>query len=532
MKKFLRTLSLISAAALVFTGCTGKGTSTTGGTAQTSNKPFIYVAQQVVGSIDPAIGIDETELVSIINMYDPLFYPERTNGSMNPVPRLAKSYEVSADGKKYTIELRDDITFHSGNKLTAKDVVYTLKRELALKRGNSWLWDGLFADGAVKATGDDTTVEFNLNKPYAPFIASLTQLFIVDSQLLEKNTVNNDYGKKFLESNDAGSGPYSLGTWNRESEINFKAFDKYFLGWSGNHVKNAQMKFITEEATAKTLLISAQADLVHEYLNTTAYEEFKKQSSLTVKEDPSAMIQEMPMNTQKAPTDDINVRKAIATIFDYATANKDINMGAVQARGPVPNMVKGNSTTLAMYSRNVEKAKEYLAKSKYAGQKLEVTYQYVGGDATERQLGQLLTQNLAEIGITVKVIAATWPQITESVTKPETTANLTMLYDTLKYPHLDSHTYGKYHPSAHGNYRSAAWLDNADVTKTLEAARASITEDEQLKLYGKAQDLITELCPSIYIADTTHRIAYQKNVKGYEFVPLMGYDIAFYYFSK
>lgn len=530
MKKILKITAMLSMAAIILTGCAGKKTDTSGSN-QNSVKPFIYVAQQVVNSIDPAIGIDETELVSIINMYDPLFYPERTNGSMNPVPRLAKSYDVSTDGKKYTIKLRGDVSFHSGNKLTAKDVVYTLKRELALKRGNAWLWEGLFKDDAVKAI-DNVTVEFNLNKPYAPFIASLTQLFIVDSQLLEKNTVNNDYGQKYLESHDAGSGPYSLGTWNRESDINFKSFDKYFMGWDGTHVNNAQMKFITEEATAKTLLISGQADMVHEYLNTTAYEEFKKQSSLTVKEDPSAMIQEMPMNTQKAPTDDINVRKAIATVFDYDTANKDINMGAAQARGPVPNMVKGNSATLTMFSKNVEKAKEYLAKSKYAGQKLEVTYQYVGGDATERQLGQLLTSNLAEIGITVKVIAATWPQITESVTKPETTANLTMLYDTLKYPHLDSHTYGKYHPSAHGNYRSAAWLDNADVTKTLEAARAAITEDEQLKLYGKAQDLITSLCPSIYIADTTHRIAYQKNVKGYEFVPLMGYDIAFYYFSK
>lgn len=532
MKKVFRTIAAVGILTIALSGCGSKTASTSGSSSSSANnKPFVYVAQQVVDSIDPAVGVDETELISVINMYDPLFYPKRTNGSMDPVAHLAKSYQVSSDGKKYTVKLRNDVTFHSGNKLTANDVVYSMQRELALKRGNSWLWDGLFTDGSIKAV-DDNTVEFDLSKPYAPFIASLTQLFIVDSQTVKKNAVNNDYGAKYLESHDAGSGPYTLGQWNRQSEIDFKAYPKYYLGWKNSQFKNVQMKFITEEATAKTLLISGQADMVHEYLNTTAYEEFKKNSNLVVKEGPSAMIQEMPMNTKKAPTDDINVRKAIATAFDYNTANKQINDGAAQARGPVPNMVKGNSPDLTMYKTNIDQAKAYLAKSKYAGQKLEVTYQYVAGDATERQLGQLLTTDLAQIGITVKVSEATWPQITQAVTKPDTTANFTMIYDTLKYPHVDSHTYGKYAKSAQGNYRSASWLDDAEVNQTLDDARAAISQDDQLKLYEKAQDLITALCPSIYIADTTHRIAYQKDIKGYEFVPLMGYDIAFYYFSK
>lgn len=536
-KRWLKSL-FIGTLALTLTACGSNAESTEGSSTSPEksggsvgsmpDRPFVYVAQQVVGTVDPAKALDETELISVINMYDPLYYPERTDGSMSPAPHLATGYEVSEDGLTYTLTLRDDVTFHSGNLMTADDVVYSIERMLAIGEGNSWLWQGLFAENGVTKV-DDTTVTFTLNEPYAPFVSTLTQLFIVDSTLLKENEVDGDYGQAYLADNEAGSGPYTLNKWNRESEISFTAFTDYWQGWEDGKIDEAQMKFVNEEATVKTLLVSGQADMVHQYMNITAFDEFKEVDKLTVQEDPSAMIQEMPMNTQKAPTDDINVRKAIAAAFDYTIANEQILVGGTQAEGPVPLSVEGHSDKVTVFNRDLEKAKAYLAQSKYADQDLTVEFMYVGDDSQSRQYSQLLTSNLAEIGITVELTPVTWPQITEAVSNKETTANLTMISDTLKYPHVDSHTFGKYHPSTHGNYRSASWLDNPSVTSKLEEARGETNVEEQLALYQEAQDLITELAPAIYITNTTHRIAYADYVENYEFVPLMGYDIAFYY---
>lgn len=537
-KRWMMKATVLGLVALTLGACGGNDTtdtSSTAGSNQTAepgkmpDRPFVYVAQQVVGKIDPARALDETEMISVVNMYDPLYAPERTGGSMEPTPHLATGYEVSEDGKTYTLTLRDDVTFHSGNPFTADDVVYSMERMLAIGEGNSWLWEGLFVEDGVNADGPDKVV-FELNKAYAPFISSLTQMFVVDSKLLQENEQAGDMGQAFLEENDAGSGPYTLDKWNRETEITFAKFDDYFQGWEEGQVENAEMKFVPEEATVKTLLVSGQADMVHAYLNPTAFTEFSKQSNLVVQEDPSAMIQEMPMNTQKAPTDDVNVRKAIASVFDYETARDQIMNGVAPSRGPVPTTLKANSETATVFERDVEKAKEYMAASKYAGQELEVTFMYLGDVASQRQFSQLITSNLKEIGINAKLVEATWPQVTEAAADKSKTANITVISDTLKYPHVDSHTYGKYHPSTHGSYRSAAWLDDAAVTEKLEAARLETDEAKQETLYKEAQDLITELAPSIFVANTTHRIAYGDYVNGYEFVPLMGYDISFYHF--
>ena len=108
---------------------------------------------------------------------------------------------------------------------------------------------------------------------------------------------------------------------------------------------------------------------------------------------------------------------------------------------------------------------------------------------------------------------------------------MVVISDTLKYPHLDSHTYGIYHPSAHGSYRSSSWYDDAATTKVLESARNSIDPDEQLAFYKEAQALINENAPSIYVANPNHRIAYRDYVDGYKYVGILGYDVGFYYLS-
>jgi peptide/nickel transport system substrate-binding protein len=494
------------------------------------NRPFVYVAQQVVGSVDPAKVVDETEVISAINLYDPLYYPDMANKSMAPVPHLATGHTVSADGTTYDISLRQNVTFQSGNPLSADDVIYSIQRMLAIKLGYSWLWNNVLNSENITKV-DDHTVRFKLNYAYAPFIASLTQLYVVDSVLLKGKEVNNDYAQGYLENNSAGSGPYILKSYDRNAQVEFTAYDKYWKGWKDNQFKDVQMKIITEEATVKTLLVSGQADMVHQWLPVSAYKELESNNGVLVDRQPSAKLQEIHMNNQKAPTDDIYVRQAISTAFDYDSLLENVLGGCQRAEGAVPVIVPGHSKGVTVYKRDLNKAKEYIARSKYSGDQLKVTFMYLGDYSEQRQYAQLLQFNLQEIGVPVELIPSTWAQIVEACLSPAASPNLSLISDSLKYPHVDSPTYGIYHPSAAGSYRSASWYRNDEVTKLLESARQAIDVDQQMALYEKSQDIVTAEAASLYVANPTHHVAFRDYVEGYTFVGLMGYDISFYYLS-
>ena len=87
---------------------------------------------------DPADAYDSASGMIIENVYDTLYrYEGRGDGGSHIVPRLATGHTVSADGLTYTFTLRDDVYFSNGDKMEAKDVVYSWCRVLGLGSPNS-----------------------------------------------------------------------------------------------------------------------------------------------------------------------------------------------------------------------------------------------------------------------------------------------------------------------------------------------------------------------------------------------------------
>ena len=136
-----------------------------------------------VGEIDPAKGTDYADTILAINLYDTLVYPNQ--GGSGVQPHLASEWTI--DGATYTFTLRDDVTFNSGNPLTAADVVYSFERMMAMGQGNSSLFAGVV--DSVEAT-DSSTVVFTLSSPFAPFLATLVRMPIVDMAVVKANEVD------------------------------------------------------------------------------------------------------------------------------------------------------------------------------------------------------------------------------------------------------------------------------------------------------------------------------------------------------
>jgi peptide/nickel transport system substrate-binding protein len=162
---------------------------------------------------------------------------------------------------------------------------------------------------------------------------------------------------------------------------------------------------------------------------------------------------------------------------------------------------------------------------------LTFDYWFPTGNELGRQIGLLFQSNLAAIGVKLNLKETPWAQMVQASASAETNPDVASIFDTLKYPHPDSHTYGMYHPSAWGSYRTISRYKNDEVTRVLEQARATIEREAQLGLYKRSQELVVQDYPSIYVANPLHRIAFRDYVKGYRYVGLLGYDVAFYDFT-
>ncbi|HEV8310362.1 MAG TPA: ABC transporter substrate-binding protein [Methylomirabilota bacterium] len=504
--------------------------------AQAKDIAVTYLEGQAVTAIDPAKHTDESAHHAVINMYDPLLYPKIAEGSMEPGPHVAESWRVTDGGKTYTFQIRKGIKFHDGTELKADDVVFSLHRMLALKKGFAWLWNGVLTPEQVRASGPSTVV-FTLSQPYAPFLGTLTQLFIVNKARVLANKKAGphgefgDYGEAFLGESVAGSGPYTLESWDHATTLAMKAFPGYWRGWKPNQITRVTYRTVTEEATMRTLLQSGQVDMIDQWRTPTTFEQLKKSPGIVVDEQPSAQLYHIELNTQRAPLTDIRLRRAMALAFDYKTAAEQIFKGAPVARGPVPIRVYGHSETVQAYAQDVEQAKRELAAAGIKPGQLAFDYWFPTGNEPGRQVGLLFQSNLAAIGIKLNLKETPWAQIVQASASAETNPDVASIFDTLKYPHPDSHTYGMYHPSAWGSFRTISRYKNDEVTRILEQARATVEREPQLALYKRAQDLVVKDYPSIFAANPIHRIAFRDHVKGYRYVGLLGYDVAFYDFT-
>lgn len=123
---------------------------------------------------------------------------------------MAEKYEVSADGKSYTVTLKKDIFWHDGQKVSADDVVFTVKtvqnpQYKSVARAN---WQGVSAE---KLNSD--TVRFTLRAPYAPFIENLT-LGILPKHLWENISPEQALLHE-LNLKPVGSGPYKFDSFKQ-----------------------------------------------------------------------------------------------------------------------------------------------------------------------------------------------------------------------------------------------------------------------------------------------------------------------------
>ena len=493
---------------------------------------FTYVTMQETMCLDPAIHLDMSESANIYNTYDSLLYPVLGEA---PKPWVAESWEISEDGLTYTFHIRKGIKFHDGTELTAEDVAFSMVRMLELGLGYSWLWAGLLEPEGVEVT-DEYTIVFHLEKSFAPFLPSLVQFHTVNKDLImtEKKPGDfgefGDYGREYLQAHTAGSGAYMVESVTLGDSIHFVKFEDYWKGWEENQIDEIHWLVIPEMATIKLMMLEGTADMTTEGVYPEIQKLLGETTGIVAVEEPSITLFRTHMNCKKPPLDDVNVRKAISYAIDYEAITTVIFPGP-QAVGPVPPGIPGHNPDVVVYSRDVEKAKEYLEKSKYSLEELKemkLAFVYVVPVEMFKKTALLFMDNLKDIGLNVEVTGEVWGRFCEMATTPEATPALGCCWLSAKYPSADYHTAMMFTPRAHGAYPGMSWYENPKVTELVEQARMTADSEERFRLYGEAQRIIAEDAAAVFLVNTPMRRCMQDYVKGFRFPGVMSYDLDFH----
>ncbi|MCC5973777.1 MAG: ABC transporter substrate-binding protein [Rubellimicrobium sp.] len=478
---------------------------------------------QIFSSIDPAKISDYTDYMASVNLYDGLV---TVDSAGNLVPELAESWVVSDDATSVTFTIRADAHFSDGSPVEAKDVVYSFERLLRINQGPANLFAGVVESGNVVAE-DDKTVTFTLSQTFAPFMATVPSLRILNSEVVIENEGDDD-GQTFLATNVAGSGPYLLDSWDRGSRMIVKRDPNYYRGWHEGAIDEVRWIVTNDDATVRAMAASGELTMTSPYQSPDTYEALAAMGRFRVDSQPTSTAFYLKLNSQLAPTDDVHIRRAIAFAVDFETVQEVIFPGEHMTTVlPEAGFTAFHNGDVEGPSFDLERAAAEVALSSYAGEPIPITLAHVAGTLFQEEIALMLQAHLEMLGFVVTQQTDPWNRVTEIAGSVETTPNVNQIFFGPTYPSPDSMFFTQYHSDAAGTWASMEWLQDPEVDALIDAARATGDVDEQAEIYKELQVRLDEHMVSVPLLAQTIQHAMDDCLIGFEAVPMMSFDYDF-----
>ncbi len=485
--------------------------------------------------LDPAVGQSYSDSIAYSNLYDSLVFP-KPDGSVEPC--LAEKWTVSKDGLTYTFTLRRNVKFHNGDALTADDVVFSAERLMKIGEGYAYLFTPI-VDKVVAV--NPQVVRFTLKQPFGPFLNALVNLYVLNRKQVSANLEKpgdygdwGDYGKKWLLTNDAGSGAYTVKEMKMAERFVAVRFAGYWRGFDAANPDSFTQIATEEPVTIRTLMAKRELEVSDQWQSEENFAAMAKIDGVSIARFPSGNVLTFSLNVQKAPTDDVHVRRALAYAFDYENLIKGVYPSSKQAKGPVSSVLSP-SPGPAPYQTDLAKARQELAQSKYAADiakyPLDICYpaEWVAAD----KMALLFQASAAQAGITVRIAKQPWAKMIADVAQQDSTAHVNILTYAPHYGEPGS-PLSRYHSRNCGTWEGVEWLKDAAIDAEITDAVATVDPKARKAKYDALTKKLIELCPSIWAVDVTEQHAYQsgylewgadKRVKaGGSAIPVQGYN--------
>ncbi|WP_339724937.1 ABC transporter substrate-binding protein SapA [uncultured Paraglaciecola sp.] len=503
--------------------------------SKTDPNGIIYCSEGSPANFNPQLDTSGTTVdASSHQIYDRLIDFDPVTG--NIVPALATSWLVSNDGKTYTFQLRQEVSFHETQTFTptryfnADDVLFSIDRWRLKDHPYHDIAGGRYPYTDSLNLGDLITkvaringyrVEITLNKPESSFLANLATDFavILSAEYAEKLISRNQ--KELIDHKPIGTGPYQLASFRQDRYIRFTKHPKY---WRQIPLSDKLIFDITPSSSVRLAkLLTSECDAIalpaHSEL-----EVIRQQDDLVLDEKPGLNVGFWAFNTSKPPFNNPEVRRALGMAIDKNALIDAIYFNsAILAKNIVPPTSWAFQSDVKPLSYNPIAAKKLLREQGIPEDfsmtvwAMPVQRAY---NPNALKMAELIQAYLQDVGIKVNIVSYEWSTFRERLTKG--------IHDSvlIGWSADNGDPDNFYRPllscaAIKSGTNRAMWCsDEYDllINKALQYTEIS----ERTYFYGKANELLAEQLPLIPIAHASRYQAHRKELQGLVINPYGG----------
>lgn len=446
------------------------------------------------------------------------------------IPKLASSWEILDDGITYVFHLRKDVLFSNGEKFDANAVKMNFDAIMNNQKRHSWLeLSNIIKSYEAK---DDFTFVLHINHAYEPTLRELALVrpfrFIAPSAMIDNNTkdgIKEPIGTGAYILKDSKLGVYDRFEANKKHYAFKPKYDEIFA------------KVIPDPNTKVIALKTGEVDLIYGngQITLDSFNDLKKEYPTIISE--PLFTTSLALNSAKFPTSNLSVRKALNIILDKDEINKKVFYETQKKADFLfsPNL-SGANLNVKAYEFDIKKANEILEKDgwilnkdiRYKDDKpLNLELVYIGSDAAQKAIAEILQANAKKIGANIELIA----QESTIFYKRQKNGTFNLIFNnTWGAPYDPVAFLASMRFPSHADFAAQSGLVNkaeidAKITEILS------TLDENLKNILIKEVLTTLHDEAIYIpiSYVTDQIVYEKNVGGVS-SDIVKYNIKFWDF--
>lgn len=453
--------------------------------------------------MNPLFSYDSTTGTVLNSLYDSLYTV--VDGEIEY--HLADSIEPSEDFLTYTLVLKEGLTWHDGEPITADDVIFTLNTILDEEQ-ESYKRDSLIINGTpIEAEKiDDLTVAIHLPEVSVPFLIDLEKVtpipehIFADSGKIIESELNNE---------PVGSGPFVFGEVRSGEYIQVNPYGEYYKG--APNLESVVYRIIADPQASKTALLNSELD----YLSISAedIEIFEPEENIDVYVYDNRRVSNMIFKETNEALQDINVRKAIA----YGINREELIQGAYGDTGlsePAysfyPRTALYQTDDVEKYEFNQETAKELLSEAGYAEGDLTLKIGYTNANQQQETYALIMQQQLAEIGINIEIVSMERGAFVSELVNPESTA-----FDLAYNSYALGIEPSKYAPLfLTGNQNNFTGYSNERVDELFASGVVETDEEARAEIYKEIQQIVIDELPLLPIDYPANVGAVNSRVQG------------------
>lgn len=511
-------LSLLTACSAETKTSASKGNS---GDEKQTDEAIIYATSKDINDMNPHLYTGSMSAQGMV--YESLI--ENTADGIKPL--LAESWEISADGKVYTFNLRKNVTFHDGEPFNAEAV----KKNIDAVNDNAekHAWIKLSTKIQQVKVVDEFTVKLSLSEPYYPTLVELSMtrpyVFLSPNDFIDGRTKDGVKGFN-------GTGPYRLTEHKTDQYATFEANEDY---WGGSpNVKKIISKVLPAGETTFLALKKGEINFAFtddrgaDSLDIEAMESLKRSGNYVI-------TRSEPMNTKmivanssfsSSPVHEKAVREAIWHAIDRKTITEDLLSGTETVATTLFSQ-NVNYANVPLTERNFdeEKAKELLEKSGWQfidsavyrtknGKELAFKLYYDSNSSSQKIQAEFIQSSLKGIGIRLDIVG----EESTSIANRRATGDYELLFNQTWGLAYDPQSTIAAFTTPSSYLHTTSGIPQADeLYQKIEQVMVSQDEETRTALYADIMTIVHDEAIFIPISNGSVTVIAPTNLKGLMF---------------